>query len=220
MTSSDLRMIARSNLAGNWVKSALVAFIASLLGGALYGESFSISIDDDLLVYLPTAVRYYLLIAATIGFFFSILHFIIGGTVRLGYCAYLLKQYDGQDPELKDLFSQFHRFGDGFCLALLEGIYIFLWTLLFIIPGIIASLRYAMAPFIMVESPYMTASEAITASKRMMEGNKARLFCLQWSFIGWILLCVLTLGIGNLFLNPYMEAATAAFYRKIQPKTN
>lgn len=219
MTSSDLRMIARSNLAGNWVKSALVAFIASLLGGALYGGSFSISIDDDLLVYLPTAVRYYLLIAATIGFFFSILHFIIGGTVRLGYCAYLLKQYDGQDPELKDLFSQFHRFGDGFCLALLEGIYIFLWTLLFIIPGIIASLRYAMAPFIMVESPYMTASEAITASKRMMEGNKARLFCLQLSFIGWSFLCVFTLGIGYLFLNPYMEAATAAFYRKTQSIT-
>lgn len=219
MTSSDLRMIARSNLAGNWVKSALVAFIASLLGGALYGESFSISIDDDLLVYLPTAVRYYLLIAATIGFFFSILHFIIGGTVRLGYCAYLLKQYDGQDPELEDLFSQFHRFGDGFCLALLEGIYIFLWTLLFIIPGIIASLRYAMAPFIMVENPYMTASEAITASKRMMEGNKARLFCLQLSFIGWSFLCVFTLGIGYLFLNPYMEAATAAFYRKTQSIT-
>lgn len=220
MISSDLRMIARSNLAGNWLKSALVAFIASLLGGALSGSNFSLSIDSDLLPYLPEALMYYFMIAATIGMLLGTLQFIIGGTVRLGYCVYLLKQHDGENPELKDLFSQFHRFGDGFCLALLEGIYVFLWTLLFVIPGIIASLRYAMAPFIMVESPYMTASEAINASKQLMEGNKARLFCLQWSFIGWILLCVLTLGIGNLFLNPYMEAATAAFYRKIQPKTN
>lgn len=219
MVSSDFRRIARENLAGNWPMAVLVAFIASLLGGAVAGGSFSIDIDTEILEFLPRAVQLYLITTASVGSILGIIQFIIGGTIRLGHCVYLLKQHDRQSPELSDLFSQFHRLGDGFCLALLEGIYVFLWSLLFVIPGIIASLSYAMAPFIMAENPHMTASEAITASKQLMDGNKTRLFCLEWSFIGWAILCVLTLGIGNLFLSPYTSAAKAAFYRSIQYRT-
>ena len=83
------------------------------------------------------------------------------------------------------------------------------------IPGIIASYRYAMTPYILLENPGMTANEAIKKSKELMQGNKWRLFCLQFSFIGWSILCVFTLGIGFLWLVPYMEAANAAFYREI-----
>ena len=105
----------------------------------------------------------------------------------------------------------------GFILFLLEGLYIFLWTLLLIVPGIIASYRYAMAPFILAENPDMTPSEAIDASKEMMDGHKWELFCLDFSFFGWLLLNVLTLGLGSLVLNPYMNAARAAFYREVMP---
>ena len=72
-----------------------------------------------------------------------------------------------------------------------------------------------MTPFIMAEHPELTASEAIRASKQMMNGNKWELFCLHLSFFGWVLLCGLTLNIGNIFLNPYMNAAYAAFYRRV-----
>jgi uncharacterized membrane protein len=144
-----------------------------------------------------------------------------------------------------DLFSQFHRLGAGVCMNFLRGLYTFLWTLLFIIPGVIKAYSYSMTPYILAEHPEMTASEAITESRRIMDGNKWRLFCLSLSFIGWSLLCALPVLIaviivsgvalatgslavfllvipasipvfvGSLFLNPYVEAAWAAFYRDV-----
>ena len=89
---------------------------------------------------------------------------------------------------------------------------IFLWTLLFIVPGIVAAFRYAMAPYVLAEHPELTASEAIEKSKQMMAGNKGRLFCLQLSFIGWFLLACLTWGVGFFFLAPYTKAAETGFY--------
>ena len=78
-----------------------------------------------------------------------------------------------------------------------------------------ASYSYAMTGYILAEHPELTASEAIAQSKAMMAGNRWRLFCLQFSFIGWDILCALTLGIGNLALRPYRHAAEAAFYREL-----
>lgn len=218
MSSSDYRQIALDRLRGNWKNAILAAFLASLLGGLVVGSGFNLNLnlDEEILYELPAAVTQLLAYLAGIGSMLSFVHFIIGGVIRQGYCQYLLKQHDGQNPEVNDLFSQFHRFGDGFCLALLEGLYIALWSLLFIIPGIIASYRYAMAPFVLQENPDMTASEAIEASKQMMEGHKMELFLLDLSFIGWDLLCVFTLGIGHLWLNPYHNAARAAFFRSFQ----
>ena len=97
----------------------------------------------------------------------------------------------------------------------LQSIYILLWSLLFIIPGIIASYSYAMTEYILAEHLELSASEAISRSKQMMDGNKWRLFCLQFSFIGWSILCAFTLGIGIFWLTPYKQAATAAFYREV-----
>ena len=91
----------------------------------------------------------------------------------------------------------------------------FLWSLLFVIPGIVADYSYSMTDYILAEHPDMTASEAIAASKAMMAGNKWRLFCLNMSFIGWALLSIFTLGIGILWLNPYQNVSVAAFYREI-----
>ena len=107
--------------------------------------------------------------------------------------------------------------GAGFFMQLLRSIYIFLWSLLFVIPGIYAAYGYAMTPYILLENPEMTANEAITKSKELMHGNRWRLFCLEISFIGWALLAaLLTLGIGVLWLKPYMETSFAAFYREIK----
>ena len=78
-----------------------------------------------------------------------------------------------------------------------------------------AGYSYAMTGYILAEHPELTASEAIERSKEMTSGNRFRLFCLQFSFIGWSILCAFTFGIGNLWLRPYQQAATAAFYRDI-----
>lgn len=79
----------------------------------------------------------------------------------------------------------------------------------------IASYSYAMTEYILAENPEISANEAITMSKQMMDGNKWRLFCLDFSFIGWDILCGLTLGIGYLWLTPYKQAARAIFYREV-----
>ena len=102
----------------------------------------------------------------------------------------------------------------------MTSLFVTLWSLLFIIPGIIASYRYALAPYLMTENPEIGVMEAISRSKELMRGNKARLFCLQFSFLGWILLCILTLGIGSLWLSPYMKAAEAAFYLDVTGRAN
>lgn len=99
---------------------------------------------------------------------------------------------------------------------LLMYVYTFLWTLLFIIPGIIKGLAYAMTPFILKDNPNMQNNEAIELSMAMMDGHKWDLFCLELSFIGWAFLCVFTLGIGYLWLIPYMSTSYAAFYEDVK----
>lgn len=217
MTYSDYRRVARENLEGNYWQSVLVAFVAALLGAILTGGTimFSVNVDAELLETLPRFIVRYLAIMGSISGFLGFVRFIIGGTVQLGYTQYLLKQHNHAHFDIHDLFSEFDRFKDGFLQSLLRGLYIALWSLLFIIPGIVKSFSYAMTPFIMAENPGMTASEAITASKEMMDGHKGELFVLDLTFIGWELLAALTLNIGYIFLNPYKNAAYAAFYRNL-----
>lgn len=217
MCSEDLRRVARENLAGNWGMSVLTAFVASLFGALLVSSSvkFNINLPEEYAYSMPELLIRIAAITASIGSLLSFASFIMGGTIQLGYTKYLLKQHNKANFELKDLFSQFDRFGQGFAQRFLRGLYILLWSLLFIIPGIVKSYSYAMTPFIMAENPDMTASEAINASKQMMDGHKGELFILGLSFIGWQILCVFTLGIGTLFLNPYMNAAYAAFYKDL-----
>ena len=217
MNYSEIRQTARENLEGNWGLSIGVTLVAALLGGLVAGTGIDLdlNIDADELSHLSYTtykfVKGWLSIAAFLGF----VQFILGGVVQLGYSQYLLKQHDHRELDFHDLFSQFHRFGQGFAQAFLRGLYTFLWALLFIIPGIVKGIGYSMTPFIMADNPNMTASEAIAASTELMEGYKGDHFILGLSFIGWELLCVLTLGIGMLWLNPYMNASYAAFYRKL-----
>jgi len=132
MTSSDYRRIAREKLQGNWGNAILAALIAALLGGLLTGSGLGLDaeVDSEIFYNLPHFLQQYIYFTAGVASALGLVTFIAGGVIRQGYCQYLLKQYDGQQPEIRDLFSQFHRFGDGFCLALLEGLYVFLWTLL------------------------------------------------------------------------------------------
>lgn len=217
MEARDLRRTARENLAGNWLLSVGVTFVAGLLGGIITssGGRINIELDEHMIRDLPRIVMVYLKFVGSVAGILSFVNFIIGGVIQLGYAQYLLKQHDKGAFEFSDLFSQFHRFGQGFAQAFLRGLYIFLWSLLFIIPGIVKSFSYAMTPFIMAENPDLTANEAITASRQMMDGHKGELFWLDLTFIGWSILSAFTLFIGNLFLNPYMNASYAAFYRDL-----
>ena len=217
---SYYRERARIALKGKWGIAMITAFIASLMGGLLLSSKVSIDADltEKIMQQLPEIVVTYFKAAASIGTVLGISQFVIGGAAELGYCKFLLHMEDGEEASIEDLFSQFHRLVDGLLMNLLRSVYITLWTMLFIIPGFVAVYKYAMASFILYENPTMTANEAITASKELMDGHKGELFTLDLSFIGWDFLNLLTMGIGSLWLNPYKNAARAAFYRDLSPK--
>ncbi len=234
MIYSDIRARARENIAGHWGLSIGIAALAVLLGGEMVGSTFLPEVKYTIpltylqnspivseafwrfdSLFLQKAFQLGNLSITFNGGIFGLAAFLLGGVLQLGYATFLLKQHDRQETAFNDLFSQFHRFGQGFAQKFLRSLFTFLWALLFIIPGIIASYRYAMTPYIMAEHPELTASEAIDRSKYLMDGHKWELFILQLTFIGWGLLATLSLNIGNLWLNPYKNAAEAAFYREI-----
>lgn len=220
MSISYFRERARMILAGKWGIAILVTFLASIFGAPLVASNvnFNLELDEETMAQIPQIFRTYFTIALSVSGVMGLIQFILGGVIQLGYCKFLLNLHDGENADVKDLFSQFHRFTDGFLLVLLQSIYVALWSLLFVIPGIIAAYKYAMAPFILLENPGMKANDAISDSKTIMDGMKGSLFLLDLSFIGWTLLSALTLGIGNLWLNPYMNASRAAFYRSLSPR--
>lgn len=217
MDAKTIRARARESLAGKWGIAIAVAVVAYLLGGLMIGSQFfpQISAQSENLEALRSLEFDRVHVRTGNINMVGLVGFILGGVVQLGYAQYLLKQYSNQPTEFADLFSQFHRFGQGFAQRFLRGLYCFLWGLLLIIPGIVKAYSYAMTPFIMADNPDMSAQDAIRASMELMDGHKGELFWLRLTFIGWDLLAALTLNIGHLALNPYKNAAEAAFYRQL-----
>ena len=122
---------------------------------------------------------------------------------------------NGRKAMLADLAVGFQRWKDAISVMLLMAVYIFLWSLLFVIPGIIKTYSYYAAPYIMADNPGMGANEAITKSKELMNGHKLDLFVLQLSFILWYFLCGVTFGIAAIYVIPYVETTTANFLKDI-----
>ncbi|MFI3313941.1 MAG: DUF975 family protein [Eubacteriales bacterium] len=138
----------------------------------------------------------------------------------LGSAIVYLNLIKGVAPDIKMLFEGFTKehWLNVFLLNFMVGIYLLLWSCLFIIPGYIKGLSYSMATYIMAENRDIKYSDAINQSKAMMEGHKMELFKLQLSFIGWALLTIVTAGIAILYVSPYMNAAMAYFYQELKAK--
>lgn len=143
---------------------------------------------------------------------------VLSGALMVGY-AYTMIQFCRRGSfKIEDLVQGFRtdNFTATIGLYVKMVIYIFLWSLLFCIPGIVKSYAYSMAPYIMADHPEITGEQAITASKNLMNGKKGRLFCLHLSFIGWVILSCLTFGILFIWVGPWMEVAQAKFYESIK----
>ena len=243
--SADYRAIARESLQGKWLSAAVVYFVATFLGASIALEgsrSLNIEIPSTLKENAEVLPLLYAVIATLV--VLALVKFVIGGAVTLGYARYNLSLVDGREAGMKTIFTCFDRLWSGFCLQLLRRVFIALWSLLFVIPGIVKTYAYAMAPYILLEHPELTDSDAISLSQEIMEGNKSRLFWLNLSFIGWellvslpsiilsfaligahatadlwlmgmLVLCMIPASIGGCFVEAYREAAFAAFYRDV-----
>lgn len=126
--------------------------------------------------------------------------------------AFLSFKRTGVDVKIGDMFVGFNDYGRVFVTILLQTLYIVLWSLLLVVPGIIKAISYSQTIYILKDNPELKFNGAIERSMAMMEGHKMEAFLLGISFIGWLLLGVLTLGIGMLWVTPYMSTAYAHFY--------
>lgn len=147
----------------------------------------------------------------------AILLFILEGPIQYGLAVQSLNVVRGKTVDVKDVMAAQNRFADTFIAYLINSIYTFLWSLLFIIPGIIAAYSYSLTYYLMIDNPKLTPDQARRQSMRLMEGHKMELFCLHLSFFGWMLLCALTFGLLTFWVMPYINCATAEFYDTIIP---
>lgn len=186
-SNSDLKGQAKSLLNGQWNKCALLSLIFLALSSGVSG-------------------------VPGIG---GLVSLIITGPLTLGMAKIFLNITNQKEFKYEDIFNGFYDFQRSFLAHLLILVFTVLWALLFIIPGIIAALSYSLTYYIMAEDSEITANEARLKSKELMVGFKGDLFMLGLSFIGWAFLCLFTLGIGFLWLIPYMNTSFALFYRKV-----
>ena len=145
----------------------------------------------------------------------KIIALLIGGPLSLGYTTLILLISRNQKPNFAILFSGFKRFGISLAAYLLMSIFTILWFLLLIIPGFVALLRYSQTFYILSEDENIGPLEAISKSKEMMVGNKWKLFSLYCRFIGWLILCIITLGFAGLYVGPYLSQSCANFYNDL-----
>lgn len=160
-------------------------------------------------VYIAYSLIVSLLSSVVVGILFM-------GFFAVGYATIQLNALRNDEYKFEQLFPDINKHLLRTCLAgILMNVFIFLWSLLFIIPGIVKSYSYSMTYFIMRDDETIEGSDAITKSKEMMNGHKKELFMQDLSFIGWILLSILTFGILLFWVVPYMNLARAEFYNKL-----
>ena len=186
--SSEFCAAAHQALRGSWG----IAAVATFLYQAIFSALLSIPVVGYLIALLILPLEW-------------------------GYEVMFLKKNRGESElKLGGMFQGFSDYGRILGTMILRYLYVFLWSLLLVVPGIIKSYSYSMTNYILNDEPELAYNAAIEKSMAMMDGHKFDLFELQLTFIGWGLLCILTLGIGVLWLQPYMSMATVEFYKDVK----
>jgi len=186
--NSDLRYNAREILSGNWWPCVGLTLVYFIIQ----------------------------MVLGVIPFAGSVASLIITGPMQLGLTIFYISFIRSDEPDFNKFFEGMNDFGRALAAFLLMTLFIFGWTLLLIVPGIIAMYRYSQTFYIIMDDPEISAIDALRKSSDMMSGAKFKLFTLHFSFIGWGILAALTLGIGQLFLFPYMLTSQAYFYEDVK----
>ena len=189
----EIKAAAKAMLSGRWTNPVICTLLYVAITAALSLLPSALSAAASLLVTVP------------LGF---------------GYCVAFLLHVRGKDDEelITRPFLAFKQYSRYLGTSLLVTVFVMLWCLLLIIPGIIMGYAYEMTPFIMHDNPEMSAMDCIRKSKEMMRGYKWKLFCMDLSFIGWLLLCILTLGVLTLWVTPWMQCSHAKFYEELKAR--
>lgn len=215
MTNQDYKNAALAALKGNWAPAVLATIVLFLLMGPYMGFSLGTQGITEAMATNPLGAPVWFWWGYGGSLLFLLLVYC---PAAIGYVNASKRLLDeGDDRITANLFKiGFGCWGRSVWGVILYELKVILWSLLFIIPGIIKSFGYALTPFLLVDRPDLTPLQCIKLSDEMMKGHKFDLFFLYLSFIGWFLLGILTLGIGFLWLQPYVETSFAAFYNDVK----
>lgn len=191
----------------------VLSLVSDLANGGLTNARYLMEAD-------PYAVYGYASSGSSLmGLFVAILIGLLSIVLSTGYIIYTMGVRKGRLMPYTTLFDGFSFVGKLILLNILLFIYVFLWSLLLLIPGIIAGYRYRFAVYNLCENPEISASEALRMSKAQTRGYKWQLFVLDLSFLGWNILCGLTLGILSIWILPYIQQTDIGYFEEIKRRT-
>ena len=206
-TCAQYRAMARQALKGKYWYAfgmcILVSIISGLSNGLTRLAMGSPDSSDDMRIILALIITIAFVLFVTI-------------PLNIGLTRYFILNSKGRSDINELAYPYKNNLMNIITAVIKQVVFVYLWSLLFVIPGIVKSFSYYMVDFIIAENPYITSKRAFEISKKAMVGYKGKAFLLGLSFIGWILLSILTFGIGLLFLEPYMSAASAEFYLDVK----
>ena len=226
-TRAELKIRAKAAVKMYYWKMVLVAFILSMIGGGASSVgsrsasdnsagSGASSMFEGINMQVAMIAVIIVLVVVVIALALSVFVF---NVLEVG-CRGFFSRSMTEDPELgliADGFTQ--NYWNCVKTQFLKSLFIGLWSLLFVIPGVIKAYEYRMVPYLLAEHPEMSSGEIFARSKEMMQGNKWDTFVLDISFVGWVLLSGITLGILYIFwVGPYIAATDAALYHRISGK--
>ncbi len=215
MDRLELKNRAKESLKGHYLEFYkmvimffIVAFLVGLVAGVLDYVCHTTYVISETTAFNQT-------VPVEIKVFQTIGEVLLSALFTFGIISFSLKISRNEEVTYKELFSKTNLWLFFILVTLLVGIFVSLWSILLIIPGIIAAYAYRMVYFIKLDNPDIGVLEAISKSKEIMRGHKLDLFILQLSFIGWIILGAFTFGILYLWLVPYMTITECNFYNSI-----
>lgn len=219
-TRQEIKAIGKAQFKANYwpcvLSLVLVGVVIGVITSVAYGPTYSATIQSAMTGSEPDIS----ITASSGAFICSIALLILSGPLSIGLCNFFVMNVLGRFDQISvttPFTNAFTNFGRKLGGSLWMALFVFLWSLLFFIPGIIKSFSYAMTPYILSDCPNVRAQDALKLSMRIMKGHKWQLFVFQLSFIGWALLSCLTFGILNIFfVDPYMNSALATYYLEVR----
>ena len=218
MSRAELKENAKKSLQGKWGQAILLIIIFGLINAAVLsiaciGNPGILESSETITSFMDGTYN------GTLGISFyiaGILSILVAAFLTLGSVSFFLKVSRNEEVTFKELFNKTSLWLLYIGVSIMTSIFIGLWSLLLIIPGIIASYSYSMVNYIMIDNPELGVFGAIRRSKEMMKGHKMDYFVLHLSFIGWGILVGLTCGLLSFYVSPYMSVTNANFYNSIK----
>ncbi|MCR4789913.1 MAG: DUF975 family protein [Treponemataceae bacterium] len=208
---------ALKQLKGSWTTPVLITLVILLITSMMNTGTIIQNYNDSDIDLIAEGGNFSMnvqktpsfTIQETISSIISLLSIIVGGILEIACCKFYLKIASFQKASANDFIEALNLWAKGILETLWSNLFIILWSMLFVIPGIIKAISYSQAFYILAEFPSVSITQALKISQKIMKGYKADYFVMQLSFIGWGLLACLTCGIGFLWLIPYIQSANA-----------